>query len=96
MRPADVYGPRDRRLVKLLRMIQRRRFAYLGDGQGRRHMIYIDDLLDGMLAAQDRNAAVGKVYLLAGPAPIALRGQTLFVAPFVPLVPGVDPRVDEL
>ena len=36
-------------------------------------MIYIDDLLDGMLAAQERHAAMGKVYLLAGPAPIALR-----------------------
>ncbi len=73
VRPADVYGPRDRRLVKLFRMIQRRRFAYLGDGSGRRHMIYVDDLLDGMLAAQEAEAAVGKVYLLAGPAPIALR-----------------------
>jgi nucleoside-diphosphate-sugar epimerase len=68
-----VYGPRDRRLVKLFRMIEQGRFIYLGDGGGRRHMIYIDDLLDGMLAAQEREAAAGEVYLLAGPAPVALR-----------------------
>jgi dihydroflavonol-4-reductase len=73
VRPADVYGPGDRRLLKLFRMIQKRRFVYLGSGRGRRHMIYIDDLVDGMLAAQEREEAVGRVFLLAGPAPIALR-----------------------
>jgi nucleoside-diphosphate-sugar epimerase len=73
VRPADVYGPGDRRLVKLFRMIEKGRFVYLGNGRGRRHMIYIDDLVDGMIAAQERQAAMGRVYLLAGPAPIPLR-----------------------
>jgi nucleoside-diphosphate-sugar epimerase len=80
VRPADVYGPRDRRLLKLFRMIQRGRFVYLGDGSGRRHMIYIDDLIDGMLAAQEGASAPGRAYLLAGPAPIALRDLVAAIA----------------
>lgn len=80
VRPADVYGPGDRRLLKLFRMIQRRRFVYLGNGRGRRHMIYIDDLLDGMLAAQESEAAAAEVFLLAGPAPIALRDLVSLIA----------------
>ncbi|HET7903906.1 MAG TPA: NAD-dependent epimerase/dehydratase family protein, partial [Candidatus Eisenbacteria bacterium] len=72
VRPADVYGPGDRRLLKLFQMIATGRFFYIGSGRGRRHMIYIDDLLDGMVAAQDRAAAVGEVFLLAGPSPIPL------------------------
>jgi len=73
IRPADVYGPGDQRYVKMFRMIQKGRFFYLGSGRGRRHMIYIDDLIDGMLAAQERDEAVGQVFILAGPSPIALR-----------------------
>ncbi|HEU4334162.1 MAG TPA: NAD-dependent epimerase/dehydratase family protein, partial [Candidatus Eisenbacteria bacterium] len=71
-RPADVYGPGDRRLLKLFQMVAAGRFFYIGSGRGRRHMVYIDDLLDGMVAAQDRPAAVGEVFLLAGPSPIPL------------------------
>jgi len=80
VRPADVYGPGDRRLVKLFSMIQKERFFYLGDGRGRRHMIYIDDLLDGMIAAQEIPDAVGNVFLLAGPEPIALRALAELIA----------------
>jgi nucleoside-diphosphate-sugar epimerase len=80
VRPADVYGPGDQRLVKLFRMIQTRRFVMLGDGRGRRHMVYIDDLLEGMLAAETEPRAVGEAFLLAGPAPIALRDLTSLIA----------------
>jgi dihydroflavonol-4-reductase len=73
VRPADVYGPKDRRLLKLFRMIRKGTFFYLGSGRGRRHMVYIDDLLDGMIAAQESAAAVGEAFLLAGPSPIRLR-----------------------
>lgn len=73
VRPADVYGPGDQRLLKLFQMIQKGSFFYLGSGEGRRHMVYIDDLVDGMLAAQTSEAAIGEVFLLAGPSPIALR-----------------------
>jgi nucleoside-diphosphate-sugar epimerase len=73
VRPADVYGPRDQRLLKLFQMIQKGTFFYLGDGRGRRHMIYIDDLLDGMIAAQELDAALGEVFYLAGAAPVPLR-----------------------
>jgi nucleoside-diphosphate-sugar epimerase len=72
VRPADVYGPADRRLLKLFQMIGEGRFFYLGSGRGRRHMVYIDDLLDGMVAAQETPGAVGQVFLLAGPSPVRL------------------------
>lgn len=87
VRPADVYGPGDRRLLKLLRMVKGGRFFYLGDGRGKRHMIYIDDLVEGMLLAQESEAAPGEVFLLAGPAPITLRDLVELVAEEL----GVDP-----
>jgi nucleoside-diphosphate-sugar epimerase len=80
VRPVDVYGPGDRRLLKLFRMVQNRTFFYLGDGRGQRHMIYIDDLLDGMIAAQTRDEAIGEAFFLAGPSPIPLRELVELVA----------------
>lgn len=80
VRPADVYGPGDGRLLKLFRMVQRGSFVYLGDGRGRRHMVFIDDLVDGMLAAQRSEGVAGEVFLLAGPAPIALRDLVELIA----------------
>jgi nucleoside-diphosphate-sugar epimerase len=80
VRPADVYGPGDNRLLKLFQMIQKGSFFYLGSGTGRRHMIYIDDLLDGMIAAQERPEALGATFHLAGPAPIPLRALVELIA----------------
>jgi nucleoside-diphosphate-sugar epimerase len=80
VRPADVYGPGDNRLLKLFQMIQKGSFFYLGSGTGRRHMIYIDDLLDGMIAAQEHPEAIGCTFHLAGPAPIPLRTLVELIA----------------
>src|SRR6185312_9838684 len=37
LRPADVYGPRDQRLLKLFKGVSRGRFPLFGSGDGRRH-----------------------------------------------------------
>jgi nucleoside-diphosphate-sugar epimerase len=44
LRPTAVYGPRDERLLKLFRSVQKGRFPLFGRGDGRRHMIYVTDL----------------------------------------------------
>ena len=49
LRPADVYGPRDQRLLKLFKGVTRGRFPLFGEGTGRRHMVYVDDVVCGIL-----------------------------------------------
>ena len=46
-RPSGIYGPGDRRLLKLFRGVARRRFVILGDGRIFYHLTYIDDLVEG-------------------------------------------------
>ena len=46
-RPSGIYGPGDRRLLKLFRGVARRKFVILGDGQIFYHLTYIDDLVEG-------------------------------------------------
>ena len=65
-RPTGIYGPGDRRLLKLFRGVARRRFVILGDGRIYYHLTYIDDLIDGFQLCGTVPAAAGRTYILAG------------------------------
>jgi nucleoside-diphosphate-sugar epimerase len=74
LRPADVYGPRDQRLLKLFKGVSARRFPFFGSGEGRRHMIYVDDVVSGFFRACETDRALGEGFILAGPKACTLRG----------------------
>ena len=65
-RPSGIYGPGDRRLLKLFRGVARRRFVILGDGKIFYHLTYIDDLVEGFRLCGEVPAAAGRTYILAG------------------------------
>ncbi len=73
LRPADVYGPRDRRLLKLFRGVSRGRFPLFGPGTGRRHLVYVDDVVTAFFRASERDEALGEALILAGPRVCTLR-----------------------
>lgn len=66
-RPTGIYGPGDRRLLKLFRGVARGRFPLLGDGRIFYHLTYIDDLIAGFRLCATVPAAAGRTYILAGP-----------------------------
>lgn len=65
-RPTGIYGPGDRRLLKLFRGVARRRFVILGGGEIYYHLTYIDDLVKGFRLCGTVPAAAGRTYILAG------------------------------
>jgi nucleoside-diphosphate-sugar epimerase len=73
LRPADVYGPRDQRLLKLFRGVAKGRFPLFGSGSGRRHMVYVDDVVSAFFRACEREQAVGESAIVAGPRSHTLR-----------------------
>jgi nucleoside-diphosphate-sugar epimerase len=66
VRPSGIYGPGDRRLLKLFRGIARRRFVVLGSGNIFYHLTYIDDLVEGFRLCGESPAAANRTYILAG------------------------------
>ena len=66
-RPTGIYGPGDRRLLKLFRGVSRRRFVMLGSGGIFYHLTYVTDIADGLRLCGEVPAAAGRTYLLAGP-----------------------------
>jgi dihydroflavonol-4-reductase len=65
-RPSGIYGPGDRRLLKLFRGVARKRFVTLGAGNIYYHLTYIDDLCEGFRLCGETPAASGRTYILAG------------------------------
>jgi nucleoside-diphosphate-sugar epimerase len=65
-RPSGIYGPGDRRLLKLFRGVARKRFVVLGDGRIFYHLTFIDDLVEGFRLCGEVPRAAGRTYILAG------------------------------
>ena len=66
VRPCAIYGPGDRRFVKLVKPIKKRRFVMIGSGEARYHFVHIDDLVAGYLLAGEKDTAVGQTFLIGG------------------------------
>jgi nucleoside-diphosphate-sugar epimerase len=66
-RPIGIYGPGDRRFLKMFRGLARGRFPLLGSGEVFYHLTYIDDLVEGLRLCGEVPAAAGRTYILAGP-----------------------------
>ena len=79
-RPSGIFGPGDRRLLKLFRGVARRKFVILGDGKIFYHLTYIDDLVEGFRLCGEVPAAAGRTYILAGGEIPTLNDLTAMIA----------------
>jgi nucleoside-diphosphate-sugar epimerase len=66
VRISETYGPGDMRLLKLFRGVRSGRYLTVGDGENEHQLIYVDDLIRGLLAACQAPAANGATIVLAG------------------------------
>jgi len=66
-RPSPIYGPGDLRFLKLFRGIKRGHFPMIGDGRVFYHLVYIDDLVEGIIRCGTADQAIGETFILAGP-----------------------------
>jgi len=73
IRISETFGPGDRRLLKLFKGIKKRLFFVIGSGRNLHHLIYIDDLIAGLLLAASVETAVGNTMVLAGKEPLSTR-----------------------
>ena len=66
-RPGAIYGEGDLRFLKLFSSIQKRRFIMIGSGQTRLHMVHVDDMVQGIMLCGSEAAALGQIFIIAGP-----------------------------
>ncbi|MEY4700481.1 MAG: hypothetical protein RL326_668 [Pseudomonadota bacterium] len=73
VRPAAIYGPGDKRLLKLFKMAARPVFPLFGKGRGLYHLIHVEDLTDIFITAALHPAAEGGVFIAGNAEPSELR-----------------------
>jgi len=86
-RPGGIYGPGDVRFLKLFKPISKGRFVMLGSGEIQYQLIYIDDLVDGIILCGTKPEAVGNIYILTGDAPITLNQMVQAIAKVLGVAP---------
>lgn len=69
VRPSAIYGPGDRRLLKMFQMAARGVFLALGRRDTLYHLIHVDDLVEIICLAAVHPAALGEVFIAGNPAP---------------------------
>jgi dihydroflavonol-4-reductase len=72
IRPAAIYGPGDRRLLKVFRMATWPVFPILGSGRALYHLVHVDDLTEAIMLAAVRPAAIGQVFICGSDEPTTL------------------------
>jgi len=77
IRPADIYGPGSRPwTIVPVQMIKKGLFLLPAHGQGIFRAIYIDDLVNGVMRAAEKDEASGQIFILGGEKTI--RCETFF------------------
>ena len=67
IRPADVYGPGSRPWTIIpVQMIRKGMFLLPAHGQGVFRAIYIDDLVNGVMLAAEKDEGIGQIFILGG------------------------------
>lgn len=81
-RPAMVYGPTDRRMLKLFRMILSGRFLMIGSGEVLTHLGHIEDQTESFLlcAVAPRERIHGEAFNIASAEPITLNVLAQLIA----------------
>lgn len=64
VRPPAVYGPRDAETLTFFRLAKRGLVLIPGFGRRRLSLVYVDDLVRGLIAAAEHPAAAGKTFYL--------------------------------
>ena len=73
IRPAGIYGPLERRFLKLTQLVKRRRFVMFGSGETLYHFVHVRDLSEAMILAAQKEEAVGRTYIIADDHAIPIR-----------------------
>jgi nucleoside-diphosphate-sugar epimerase len=73
IRPAAVYGPRDRDFLAAFKQASRRVALHAVPRDHSFSVVHVADLVDALLRAADRPAAIGRTYFVANEAPLTWR-----------------------
>ena len=80
IRPAAIYGPGDKRLLKLFKLAKLPLIPLIGFSKGLYHLIHVEDLVRFMVYVTGEPAAVGNTYICGSPQPMSIKKMILQIS----------------
>lgn len=80
IRPCAIYGPGERRLLKLYKMANKNFFPILGNGKCWYHLVHVEDLVGGMMLSAVEENALGEAFIIGANEPIQLVDMAAIIA----------------
>ena len=80
IRPAMIYGPTDTRTRKLIGMVAKGKFFYVGKGKALVHWIDVRDLVTAFFLAMQNDERTGEVYIISGKRAMPLKEMCEIIA----------------
>lgn len=82
VRPAGIYGPGEKRLLKIYKWVCQGWVPLIGDGSNLLHFIHVDDLTDFFLVAATHPKAVGEVFICGSDKAISFQDVVALISQY--------------
>ncbi len=82
VRPAGIYGPGEKRLLKIYKMVVKGVVPAIGNGGNLLHFIHVDDLTDCMLVTAIHANAVGETFICGSEKAITFREMVELISDY--------------
>lgn len=80
VRPAGIYGPGEKRFLKLFKWVVQGWVPVIGNGSNLLHLIHVDDLTDFFLVAATHPKAIGETFICGSPSAIQFKDLLAIVS----------------
>ncbi len=82
VRPAGIYGPGEKRLLKIYKMVMQGWVPAIGNGSNLLHFVHVDDLTNFFIHAATQSPAVGEVFICGSPQAITFRAMVTLISDY--------------
>lgn len=82
VRPAAIYGPKDRRLLKFFKLAKLPVIPLIGFTRGLYHMIHVEDLVEFIWFSSTTPKTLGNIYICGNPKASSLKGMLTMISEY--------------
>lgn len=82
VRPAGIYGPGEKRLLKIYKMVSKGWVPAIGNGSNLLHFIHVDDLTDCLLVTATHPKAIGETFICGSEKAITFREMVALISDY--------------
>ena len=87
VRPTGIYGPGEKRLLKIYKWVVKKRIPVIGDGSNLLHFVHVDDLTNFFILSATHEKAVGEVFICGGKKAMTFQEMVTIVGNYYQIKP---------